>query len=380
MKIIFISNYFTHHQKPLSDALSVLTQGDYIFLATEKMSDDRKRLGWAIDSPDYVHELDMSDGKEVARYIQIINQADAVIQGHLYDQLIEERVRQGKLTFIYNERLYKSAKRYLKVPQYLYKGFKYKSCYILAASAYTPYDYSLTYSYLNRCYKFGYFPETKNYSDVTSLFQKKNSIQILWVARFIDWKHPEIPIQIAQHLKAEGVPFRMKLIGTGYMENDIRREVRTSGLDHDVAITGAMQPEQVRIEMERAGIFLFTSDRDEGWGAVLNEAMNSGCAVVASHEIGAVPYLIEDGKTGLIYKDGDINDLYAKTKRLLANPSLQHELGDYALQTIQNTWNAQKAAENLIMLINHFLKGTDIPDFGPCSKADIIKDNWYKCQ
>lgn len=380
MKIVFISNYFTHHQKPLSDALSVLTQGDYIFLATEKMSDDRKQQGWTIDLPDYVHELDMNDSKAVERYIHIINQADAVIQGHLYDELIAERTKQHKLTFIYNERLYKSVKRYLKAPLYLYKGIKYRDCHILAASAYTPYDYSLTGCYLNRCYKFGYFPETKNYSDLELMFQAKNPIQIIWVARFIDWKHPEIPVQIAQRLKAEGIQFKLKMIGTGIMEEDVRREVTAKNLDFEVEVTGVMPPTQVRIEMEHAGIGIFTSDRNEGWGAVLNEAMNSGCAVVASHEIGAVPYLIEDGKTGLIYKDGDINDLYAKTKRLLANPSLQHELGDYALQTIQNTWNAQKAAENLIMLINHFLLGTDIPDFGPCSKADIIKDNWYKCQ
>ena len=33
--------------------------------------------------------------------------------------------------------------------------------------------------------------------------------------------------------------------------------------------------------MEQADIYLFTSDRNEGWGAVANEAMNSACAMVA---------------------------------------------------------------------------------------------------
>ncbi len=46
---------------------------------------------------------------------------------------------------------------------------------------------------------------------------------------------------------------------------------------------GAMSPDKVRAYMERADVFLFTSDFNEGWGAVLNESMNSGCAVVASH-------------------------------------------------------------------------------------------------
>ena len=46
---------------------------------------------------------------------------------------------------------------------------------------------------------------------------------------------------------------------------------------------GALKPADVRKEMERADIFLFTSDYKEGWGAVLNEAMNARCAIVAVH-------------------------------------------------------------------------------------------------
>jgi hypothetical protein len=37
-----------------------------------------------------------------------------------------------------------------------------------------------------------------------------------------------------------------------------------------------MPPEEVRVHMEQSNIYLFTSDFGEGWGAVLNEAMNSG--------------------------------------------------------------------------------------------------------
>ena len=44
------------------------------------------------------------------------------------------------------------------------------------------------------------------------------------------------------------------------------------------------------------------SGRKEGWGAVVNEAMSSGCAVVADAEAGSVPYLIENSKDGFIYR------------------------------------------------------------------------------
>lgn len=380
MKIICISNYFTHHQKPISDALFELTQGNYLFLATEKMSDDRKTQGWTIQQPPYVYELDMSDSVAVCRCINLINDADTVIQGHLYDNLIAERVKQGKLTFIYNERLYKSTKRYLKAPLYLYKGLKYHNCYVLTASAYTPFDYSITRSYIDRCYKFGYFPATKEYNDVDKLLSGKSPNTILWVARVIDWKHPEIPIAIAKRLKDEGYNFNLKMIGTGDLLDLYRSEVSKANLSECVTLTGLIKPEEVRLEMEHAGIFLFTSDRNEGWGAVLNEAMNSGCAVVVSHEIGAVPYLVRNGVNGQIYQDGFFEDVYSKVKRLLDNPAEQQMYGRNAISTIEKTWNANTAARNLIQLINDIRQGTYTITDGPCSKAEIIKDNWYKCQ
>lgn len=40
-------------------------------------------------------------------------------------------------------------------------------------------------------------------------------------------------------------------------------------LNDYVTFTGPVQSDKVRGFMERAGIFLFTSDRQEGWGAVL---------------------------------------------------------------------------------------------------------------
>ena len=132
--------------------------------------------------------------------------------------------------------------------------------------------------------------------------------------------------------------------------------------------------------MEEASIFLFTSDRYEGWGAVLNEAMNSGCAVVASHAIGSVPFLINDGKNGLIYRSGDIEDLYKKVKYLIDNKEKTAELGKNAYYAITDLWNAETAAERFKQLVQVINAGgaDDLFNDGPCSKAKVLKDNWRK--
>lgn len=102
--------------------------------------------------------------------------------------------------------------------------------------------------------------------------------------------------------------------------------------------------------MEKADIFLFTSDRQEGWGAVANEAMNSGCALVADHMIGAIPYLVQDGVDGLIYKDGNPNELFALAERLVCDRELCRRLGRRAYAKITESWNAENAARRLVEL------------------------------
>ena len=109
-----------------------------------------------------------------------------------------------------------------------------------------------------------------------------------------------------------------------------------------------MPPDRVKKYMEEANIFISTSNFMEGWGAVINEAMSCGCAVVASHAVGSVPYLIEHKKNGLIYQSGNNGDLYHKVRRLINHSKLQTIYGTKAYDTMVHTWNPEVAASLLI--------------------------------
>jgi glycosyltransferase involved in cell wall biosynthesis len=97
--------------------------------------------------------------------------------------------------------------------------------------------------------------------------------------------------------------------------------------------------------MEKASVYLFTSSRKEGWGAVLNESMNSGCAVVASYDAGSVPFMVRDGENGFTFNNK--KDLFKKTEKLLADDELRKKLGKNAYITVRDKWNAELAAERL---------------------------------
>ena len=192
----------------------------------------------------------------------------------------------------------------------------------------------------------------------------------MWTARFLKLKHPEAPLYVAKRLKDEGYAFILNIIGSGALEGKIKKFIAKNGLENNVRLLGTMSPEEVRENMEKSEIFLFTSDRNEGWGAVLNESMNSACAVVASNAIGSVPYLIKDGENGLIYKNGNLKDLYKKVKFLIDNREIREKMGVNAYKTLTETRNADVASERLLKLIENIQEGKGTPfSDGPCSRG-----------
>ena len=382
MKILFISNYFNHHQIEISNALCNVENTDYTFLETTKMKIEREKMGYSINNfPSYVNQNIGNNAISFAE--KYIYNSDIIIFGGASDDYLKLCNKSGKLMFIYTERIYKNGCQLYKLPLRIYKFWKkysmYKNKYLLCASAYTYADYAKSLSFVNKAYKWGYFPKTMKY-EIDELLSKKDKKRILWCGRFLDWKHPDDVIKLAKNLKLEGYNFEINIIGLGDLENSLKELVDKFDLKKEVEFLGALKPEEVRKHMERAGIYLFTSDFHEGWGAVLNESMNSGCAVVASHAIGSVPYLINHEENGLIYKYGNFHDLYKKVKWLLNKPDEQERLGRNAYYTIANLWNAEIAVERFLKLTKEIKDHgyCDLYDEGPCSRANILSNDWFK--
>lgn len=375
MKILFLSNYFTHHQRPLSDALAA--RAEYTFWETVPMDAERLAMGWGGgELPSYVRRV--SEDPEGA--VRAILEADVLIVGSAPQELLRERIRAGKLILRYGERPLKNGSEPLKYLPRLLRWHSWnppgKPIYMLCASAYTAGDFARFGLFRGRVYKFGYFPECRRYPSLPELMQGKDRRELLWCGRFLDWKHPDDAIEALRRLRGEGLDCHLTMIGSGEMEPILREKIRACGLEDVATLAGSMSPEAVRDRMEKAGIFLATSDRREGWGAVLNEAMNSGCAVVASREAGSTPYLVRDGENGFTYHAGDVDSLCHAVRRLMTEPAVQMRLGEAAYRRIAEEWNAEVAAERLLTLSEHILRGEKRPcpfETGVFSPAGLDK-------
>lgn len=394
MKITFVSNYINHHQIPVSNELYRQMGEDYCFVQTELIEAERLQMGWEDQTGKLSYLKCYYDEPEVCK--KLIMESDAVIFGGTDEEsYIQDRLKAGKLIIRYSERLYKTGQWKAVSPRGLIKKYqdhtRYRKSpvYLLCAGGYVPSDFHIVRAYPEKMLKWGYFPATMEL-DIDEVWERKNRkametaervskegfMTLLWAGRFIDWKHPEMPIYLAQQLKQKGYPFHLTMVGGGDMEAELRREIQEKQLEDCVELAGYLSPEQVREKMLDSQIYLFTSDYKEGWGAVLNEAMNSGCAVVASHAIGAVPFLMHHGKNGLVFESGNLKDFYKQVESLLKDSKEAESLGKAAYQTITEMWNAEKAADRLLTTIKNLQLQKELSFYaeGPCSRAEVIPE------
>lgn len=383
MKLVYLSNYFNHHQRPLSNEFyKQLGDGNYFFIETTEVPEFRKRLGYQEITAPYVLKYNESTALRIQN---LIFEADVVICGEAPSKLLAVRYNAGKITFRDDESRYKTVSRYLKWPIYTWHSMRWNKGYLLCASAYCCRDYYFSGMRVNKCFRWGYFPEVKIYDDIDGLLDEKERVlkhntdaSILWVGRLIGLKHPELPILLANKLKEDGINFKLDIIGTGEMKSDIMKMISKYNLNDCVKLLGSQSPEEVRKYMEKSQIFLFTSDRNEGWGAVLNESMNSACAVISSPVIGAAPYLIKEGVNGLYFKDKNVDSLYEKVTWLINNPGKRRQMGKSAYDTISNVWCAKNAARSFLQLVKDLQQtGTSSITNGPCSNAPYLRRDWY---
>lgn len=367
MKITFFSNFLNHHQLPFClELINYLGEGDFRFVACEPIHEERVQMGYEDMNVIYPFVLRAYETEEAYREaIRLAESSEVVIIGSADAIFTQIRAKNNKLTFLYRERIFKNGtlRRFFPTTAWkIYNGYtryRNKNFYILCASAYAADDFALCGFPRLKCLKWGYFPAFKKYERNESQCKK---LRLMWCGRMIWWKHPEHAIEVARILKERNVDFEMIVVGNGEKEAEVINLIDRYQLANYIELRGFMSPDEIRMNMERSDVYLFTSGREEGWGVVLNEAMNSRCAVLANTCAGSTNYLLNE-ECGFLY-DGTISSLEVALDKLLQSNIIL--IGDKAYERIKNSWSPEKATSNLINFVKKYYEPASE---GPCSLA-----------
>jgi glycosyltransferase involved in cell wall biosynthesis len=117
---------------------------------------------------------------------------------------------------------------------------------------------------------------------------------------------------------------RLTLAGDGAVDR-ARRLIAEHGLEGSVQVRSWLQPAQVGELLADADVLVLPS-RNEGQPMAVLEAMAHGLCVVAS-EVGGIPELVDDGRSGLLVPPDDVEALAAALRKVLADDGLRAALG-----------------------------------------------------
>lgn len=148
----------------------------------------------------------------------------------------------------------------------------------------------------------------------------------------------------------------LKLVGNGSEENSLRREVDQRGLSEYVDFLGYMSHGPQLLSLLRTSDIFVLPSLTEGWPQSLFEAMACGVAIVATR-VGGIPYLIEDGKNGLLVEPGSPSSIREAVERLISDSKLRRRLTVNGLSTVRShTIKAER--DRMMCRIREFLEAT----------------------
>jgi sugar transferase (PEP-CTERM/EpsH1 system associated) len=158
-----------------------------------------------------------------------------------------------------------------------------------------------------------------------------NEIVVGTVARMVSIKDHATLLQAAEILAGRGVPVHLLLVGSGPELSRHQEFVAASPrLSGRVTFVGSAT--DVPALLNATDVFVLPS-LSEGMSNTLLEAMASGLPVVATR-VGGNPELIEDERSGWLFKPGDVADLAARLERLAMDSDLRHLMGQGARRRV----------------------------------------------
>lgn len=369
MTLTFYNNYLNHHTVHIADELYRTLGNSFHFVATLPFNKNEMKGGDDYSSRPYLL-LASNNNASYEKAMSLARESDVCLFFACSQDFAIERAKQKDcgLSFEMGERWLKRGfvnifspnliKWWLNYVRYFHRKPFYKLC----CSGYAAADDRMLGAYRGRHYKWGYFTAVPGDFEIeVPKDEMKSTPRIMWCSRFLDWKHPELPVMMAALLKQKGYEFQLDMYGIGPKEDATQQLIQQLDVEDAVKMHGAQPNDKILLAMREHDIFLFTSDRFEGWGAVANESMANGCAIVASNAIGSTPYLVKDGINGFVFESENVESLTSKVEWLLNHPIERYNIQCEARRTMTELWSPKKAAYALLTLI------TDLQQKRGCS-------------
>ncbi|MBR0458806.1 MAG: glycosyltransferase family 4 protein [Victivallales bacterium] len=389
MQFAFLTNIVSPHQVPWCRAFAQLAGEEHFrYIATEPFHPERAAMGWSAATAPWIHPLDEEHSRKT------IETCDVLFTTQRDFDLFERRIQKNLRTYYLFERWFKPPfgacrllhPKYFAMCRHALRVFSSPLVTLLPFGIYAATDIFRLHQLLHgrlfsrlplpnppflplmplvqneskypdfvkRMRLWGYFTEQKLVGSGKNLRDSSDCLKVLWCGRMLNWKHVETLVAACRGMLELGIPVSLELIGDG---PERRKLEKWSGSwlgkeGAGIRIEDPMPMAAIRERMRASDVYVLCSDSTEGWGAVVNEAMEEGCILVGTREAGSAATLIQDGKNGYLFPAQNAPEL-AKILTLLAEAKKEQGAQAFATmrkasqETITGPWNPANAAKAL---------------------------------
>ena len=177
------------------------------------------------------------------------------------------------------------------------------------------------------------------------------TLKLINVARLNKFKGQKYCIKVIDILIKKGIDVSLTIIGEGDERKELEKLIADYKLEEKIFLVGKKSQEEVRQALWEHDIYLLTgvastSGIRESQGLATLEAQACGLPAIA-FDSGGIKYTIQDGITGFICKEFDVNAVAEKIQLFHQNRSLVKEMGtqarifvskEYAQNVIDERW------------------------------------------
>jgi len=176
-------------------------------------------------------------------------------------------------------------------------------------------------------------------------------LKVVCVARLVEKKGVIYLCQAVVQLAHRQIPVELEVIGDGPLQQELERFVAAKDLGRNIAIRGRRDKAYVQAALGRADVFALPSvtaaDGDqEGIPVSLMEAMASGVPCLSTLHSG-IPELIEDGRSGWLVPERDVDALADKLARIQRGDFDLPAIARSARATVETHFNQSRLHDQL---------------------------------
>ncbi len=165
----------------------------------------------------------------------------------------------------------------------------------------------------------------------------KNNILIGSISTLIPQKAIHELLEVIARLKKIRNDFEVVIVGHGVLREELENKAKELNIENLIQWMGWVENASGTV-LPNLDVFVQTSHW-EAMSVVILEAMASGKAIIAT-DVGDNKVVIEDNKTGVIVKAGDVDGFFTKLNELLDDQVRRKILGDAAYSSYKEKFTA----------------------------------------